>query len=88
MSKQYILAAIACAVALPAFAGADCQKHPKSEWMPKEKLQQQLEAQGFSVKKIDTEDNCYELKGKDANGKRVENYYDTKTGKLVKSKSE
>ena len=71
-----------------AFASADCVAHPKNEQIPQADFQKSLEKQGFSVKKFKTDGNCYELYGKSPKGKKVEKYFDTKTGKIVKSEIE
>lgn len=68
-----------------AFAGADCVAHPKSEWMPKDQLIQSLKSQGYQIKKFKVDDNCYEIYGKNKQGQKVEIYFDTKTGKAVKT---
>ena len=61
---------------------------PKAEWQPKEALQQKLEGEGWKVKKLKIDDGCYEVYGTDAQGKRMEVYFDPKTFATVKSKSE
>ena len=60
----------------------------KNEQIPQADFQKSLEKQGFSVKKFKTDGNCYELYGKSPKGKKVEMYFDTKTGKIVKSEIE
>jgi hypothetical protein len=45
--------------------------------------------QGYSIKKFKTTDTgCYELYGKDAQGKRVEIYYDPTNLKVVKEEKD
>lgn len=69
-----------------AMAGADCQPHPKNEQISKDAFEKALKDKGFMVKKFKVDDNCYELEGKNPQGQKVEMYFDTKTGKVVKSK--
>ncbi len=40
------------------------------------------------VKNFKVSGNCYELYGKSPKGKKVEMYFDMKTGKIVKSEIE
>ncbi|KLT73350.1 signal peptide protein [Neisseria arctica] len=85
MLKQTLFGLIAVAASVSAFASAKCTAHPKSEQIPPAKFQQQLKDQGYTIKKFKTSDNCYELYGKNKQGQKVEIYFDTKTGKAVKS---
>lgn len=57
---------------------------PMNEWQPREALQMKLEGQGWKVKRIKTEDGCYEAYAIDAKGKRVEAVFDPKTFQMVK----
>jgi len=59
---------------------------PKNEWQPQEALQQKLEGEGWKIRKIKVDDGCYEVYATDANGKRMESYFDPKSFELVKSK--
>lgn len=68
-----------------ALAGADCTAHPQSEWIPETEMKSRIEAQGYTIKKFKIAGNCYEIYGKNKDGKKVEIYFDTKTGDVVKS---
>ena len=68
-----------------AFAEANCQAHPKNEQIPQADFQKALEKHGFTIKKFKIDGNCYEMYGKSKGGKKVEMYFDTKDGKIVKS---
>ena len=71
-----------------AFAGANCAKHPKSEWMSEADAKAKIEAQGYNIKKFKVDGNCYEIYGRNKAGKKVEIYYDAKTLEPVKSEIE
>ena len=71
-------------IALPAVAAERCDV-PKASWRPKEDLQAQLVAKGWTISNIKTDDGCYEVYGKDASGKRVEIYFDPATFEAVGS---
>lgn len=83
---------IAGAFSTGALAGAKCDKHPKSEWMPeadaKAKAKAKIVAQGYNIKKFKVDGNCYEIYGTTKDGKKAEIYFDTKTLDIVKSEIE
>jgi len=56
---------------------------PVAEWKPREALQTKLEADGWQVRSIKTEDGCYEAYAVDKDGKRVEAYFNPKTFERV-----
>ena len=88
MKKSLItsgLLALAMLSASSAFAEANCQAHPKKDQIPQADFQKALEKHGFTIKKFKTDGNCYEMYGKSKGGKKVEMYFDTKDGKIVKS---
>ena len=88
MKKSLItsgLLALAMLSASSAFAEANCQAHPKNEQIPQADFQKALEKHGFTIKKFKTDGNCFEKYGKSKGGKKVEMYFDTKDGKIVKS---
>lgn len=83
--KKIIFVALSTLVSVSAFAGANCQAHPEKERIPEAKFQQQLQQQGYKIKKFKADGNCYEIYGRDKQGRKVEIYFDTKTGQPVKS---
>jgi len=68
------LASFLMAGAGTALADNDCND-PVAEWQPREVLQKQLEDKGWQVSRIKVDDGCYEVKGLDRNGNRVEAKY-------------
>ena len=85
MLKQTVFAVLAATVSVGAFASAKCVAHPQNEQIPTQKFQEQLKQQGYQIKKFKISGNCYEIYGKNKEGKKVEIYFDTKTGEPVKS---
>jgi len=82
--KRTLLAALLI-VSTGAFAGANCPKYPKSEWMPQPEARAKIEAQGYKVRKFKVDGNCYEIYGETKDGKKAEVYFDAKTLTIVKS---
>jgi hypothetical protein len=70
------------------FAKADCKAYPKAEWMKAEDAKAKIEAQGYTISKFKVDGNCYEIYGKNKEGKKVEIYFDAKTLEPVKSEIE
>ena len=86
--KPLISAAVLGAASLfsvHAFAKADCKAYPKDEWMKADEAKAKIAAQGYQIKKFKVDGNCYEIYGKNKEGKKVEIYYDAKTLEPVKT---
>lgn len=76
------IAALALAVsASSAFAHGKvtCPEHPPAEWRPYTELEQKLVKEGWTVRRMEKTETCYEVYGKDPQGKRVEAFFDPKT---------
>jgi hypothetical protein len=85
--KHLVLAAL-CLTAFastPAFSKADCKAYPQSEWIKETDAKARIEAQGYTIEKFKVDGNCYEIYGKNKEGRKVEIYYDAKTLEPVKS---
>jgi hypothetical protein len=61
-----------------------CTKAPREQWMSAEHLKGELGKQGYTVEKIEIEDDCAEAKVRDKDGKAAELYVDPATGAVVK----
>jgi hypothetical protein len=89
--KQVLIATVAwlaAAVPLSSFAKADCKAYPKDQWMKEADAKAKIEAQGYTISKFKVDGNCYEIYGRNKEGKKVEIYYDAKTLEPVKSEIE
>lgn len=82
------LAALTLATSTVAALGSEaCTQEPKSKWLSQEAIAAKLKEQGFEVARTETKRSCYEVKAKDAQGKRVGLYVDPVTGRIVKRES-
>ena len=70
-----------------AVADEDCEG-PVSDWQPREKLKQQLEADGWEVYRIKVDDGCYEVKGKNEHGTLIEAEFEPSTFELMELERE
>lgn len=60
----------------------DCRV-PMANWQPREAVQTMAETQGWTVRRIKTDDGCYEIKGRDATGREIEVKVDPATLAIV-----
>jgi hypothetical protein len=87
MTRALLIAGIlGFAASSSAYASETCSV-PKAEWQPEQALRHKLEAAGWKINRIKTDDGCYEVYGTDANGKRAETYFDPKSLEVVKLNS-
>ena len=84
------LIALSSIILLPlqVLASADCPVYPREEWATKETLRQALLDEGYTIKKLHVNGNCYEIYGRNKAGKFVEIYFDTKTFAIIKAEVE
>ncbi|QDC44884.1 PepSY domain-containing protein [Methylophilus medardicus] len=68
-----------------AFAAAECKSYPKEEWAAEDTLKEAMQAEGYTIKKFKIDGNCYEIYGRNKEGKKVEIYFDMKTLAIVKA---
>ncbi|TDK41322.1 PepSY domain-containing protein [Antarcticimicrobium luteum] len=66
-----ILTFLAVFPAGAALADDDCFV-PMKDWQPRENVARFAEEKGWSVSRIKIDDGCYEIKGRDAEGRRIE----------------
>ena len=66
-----ILAVLAALPAGAALADDDCQV-PMADWQPREAVARFAAEQGWEVRRIRIDDGCYEVDGRDAEGRPIE----------------
>ena len=64
-----VMSIVACTFTCNALADEDCDD-PVASWQSRDTLRQQLEDNGWKVKRIRVDDGCYEVHGIDRNGNR------------------
>ncbi|MFN0183294.1 MAG: PepSY domain-containing protein [Aquabacterium sp.] len=68
--------ALASAAGTAAATGlATCDSGPRQGWQPASKLEEQLKARGWQVRRIKEDGGCWEVYALDETGKRVEAYF-------------
>lgn len=73
-----IALAAAAPFAAPAAASEGCNA-PRDQWQPEAALRQQLEGQGWQIRRVKVDDGCYEVYATDKDGRRRETYFDPRT---------
>lgn len=84
--RKYLMAATLLAsfgVAGVALADDDDCRVPMADWQPREAVQKAAEAQGWTVRRIKIDDGCYEIDGRDAEGREIEVKLDPATLAVV-----
>ena len=75
----------ACLVAAPVLAGDDCDV-PVSQWQSRDAVMRRAAQQGWQVQRLKIDDGCYEIRGRDAQGREFKAKLDPKTLEPVKMK--
>ena len=73
--------------ALPALADDDC-KAPMDRWQSREAVRQMATQQGWQIQRLKIDDGCYEIRGKDTQGRSFKAKIDPETLKILKMKQE
>lgn len=79
------LAILACLAAIPAgaaLADDDCFV-PAADWQPREAVARTAEENGWTVRRIKRDDGCYEIKGRDRDGREIEVKLDPATLRVI-----
>jgi hypothetical protein len=74
---------LACGSAF-AHGNVQCPQYAKTEWQAQDLLKQKLLTEGWQVRRIEATKTCYEVYAKDAQGKKIEAFFDPKTFERVK----
>lgn len=85
------LAALALAALLPAgavLADDDDCKAPRDQRQPREAAMQLAKANGWTVEDFEIDDGCYEIEGRDRDGREIEVKLDPATLKVVEMEYE
>lgn len=80
------LTALALVALLPAgaaFADDDDCFAPRSQWQSREAVLQLAQDNGWSVREFEIDDGCYEIEGRDSDGREIEVKLDPATLQIV-----
>jgi hypothetical protein len=83
--KSILILAMSMSFAMSAFAKRVCTEEPKEKWMKVEDFKKKVEGEmGYKISKFKTPGTCYEIYGKDKEGKKVELYFNPVDATIVK----
>ncbi|GGF01128.1 PepSY domain-containing protein [Stappia taiwanensis] len=85
MKKSAMIAALLAALVMAGGVRADdddCQV-PMADWKPRAAVEAMAKAKGWTVRRIKTDDGCYKLKGRDADGRKMKAKIDPATLAIV-----
>jgi hypothetical protein len=68
------LTILGCLAAIPAGAALadDDSLVPMTDWQPRQAVARLAEQNGWTVRRIETDDGCYEIDGRDREGREIE----------------
>ena len=82
-------ASLMIAAALPVYASSDdlsCGQHASGQKLSSKAIKAKATEMGYDVRKVESDDGCYEVYATGENGTRVEIYMNPVTGAVVKIK--
>jgi hypothetical protein len=85
------LTALSLVAMLPAGAALAEDDHcsvPRSQWQPREAAMQLAEDNGWIVREFDIDDGCYEIEGRDSDGREIEVKLDPATLRVIEMEYE
>jgi hypothetical protein len=89
MTSRFALAGLALIVSAgAAFADANCPEAPKDKWMSEADMKKKVADMGYTHDVFKVSGNCYEIYGKNKDGKDVEVYFNPVDGSIVKEEVE
>lgn len=88
LSFTAMILAIASAVPALAEESASCTAEPKDKWIATDDAKAKATEQGYRVRRVKVEGNCYEIYGFDKDNAKVEVYMDPVTGKILPGRAD
>jgi hypothetical protein len=83
--KSILMLLIATGFAAPVLAKRNCTTEPKEKWMKVEDFKKKItDEMGYQISKFKTPGTCYEIYGKNKEGKSVEIYFNPVDATIVK----
>ena len=88
MNRKIFLPVLAALALLPGalLAAPQCTDAPRVKWMSEAAMKQKVLDQGYAIDIFKVSGNCYEIYGKNRDGKKVEIYFDPTDGRIVKQR--
>lgn len=86
--KKILIIGVALLFTTSAFAKKSCTDQPKEKWMSEAAFKEMVQKQGYVIEKFKQPGSCYEIYGKNKEGKNVEIYFNPVDGSIKKAEVE
>lgn len=86
--KNLLSVLLICLITSNVQAAVTCKAYPQSEWANQDDLKLVLMEEGYTIRTLKIENNCYEMYGKNKQNKKVEIYFDMKSLAIVAAEIE
>ncbi|HMN74573.1 MAG TPA: PepSY domain-containing protein [Burkholderiaceae bacterium] len=83
--RRSLLAITVALAAAPALADDDCDA-PAERWQSRDAVRQMAAQRGWQIQRLKIDDGCYEIRGRDADGREFKARLDPETLAVVKMK--
>jgi len=83
MKNLFVVVILTC-VAFIAEAKKNCTDQPKEKWMSESDFKKKAEEMGYKIAKFKQPGSCYEIYGKNKDGKKVEVYFNPVDASIIK----
>jgi hypothetical protein len=87
IARTLLSTAALCVLSFSAVAAPECTQEPKEKWMSESDMKARIVIEGYTIKRFLISGSCYEIYGKDKQGKNVEIYFNPVNGKIVKQRA-
>lgn len=86
--KKTVIMTLLLLGANSAFAKKNCTDQPRAKWMTEKAFKDMAIKQGYTIRKFKQPGSCYEIYGKNKDGREVEVYFNPVDGSVKKTKFE
>jgi len=83
--RSLLISSLALGLITPAMAGPRCHV-PMADWQPKQALEDKLKAEGWTIRRIKSDDGCYRVHGQRGDGQRVKAAFAPDTLIMIREK--
>lgn len=83
--RSLLISSLALGLITPAMAGPRCHV-PMADWQPKQALEDKLKAEGWTIRRIKSDDGCYRVHGQRGDGQRVKATFAPDTLIMIREK--
>jgi hypothetical protein len=83
--KKFMITVLFGLMSVSVFAKKECTTESKDKWMTEEAFKKKVQEMGYTIRKFKTPGTCYEIYGKNKEGRDVEIYFSPVDAKIIKA---